>query len=535
MSQNVPNFTLYQRLFDLCENGLFLLSKEFVVLQANKRAGKLLAIPPEKMIGEPLSRWVLGEAGRLSDHAEKEWFPVRLNGEKAARYWASWHSFGNDSGTVFLFQLVSSDVFTLPDRYSKELQRKMENLQDILSLSRQLLSTSDLEQVLQTILKLIADRLDSNSCAISLLSEDGKGLRLVAQRASEIAFRLGEIGEAIPFKILEISFRAVQQRQPVYIPDIRTEPNLSKHIRDFHKSVGLVSILDVPMIGPEGVLGILHVNQYTFGRRYRPDEIEFAQTLANQAAIAVLNARLYANQRAAYEQLEQTQNRLLEAERLSALGELSAAIAHEIRNPLGAISNSISVLRRDMEFPGVYNELIEIVSKETERIKKITDDFLLFARPRKPIFEEINLSELIRSEISVLLKDTERFKNISFEISPETSVFLFADRQQLLEVFENLFLNAAVAMNNGGKIWVRLNENTQGGTILVEIEDNGSGIPAHVLPHIFKPFYSTRSSGTGLGLSIVKRIVDEHRGKINVISRPGQGTRVRLFLRRNQN
>jgi len=379
-----------------------------------------------------------------------------------------------------------------------------------------------------------------NGCAISLVTDDEKSLKLVAQKIENPLFSFGEIDSFYPIKDFIFAQKAVRDRRLVYIENISDYSNLAESIREFYKRIALVSTLDVPMIHSERVLGILHVNQYKTARKFQSDEIEFIQTLANQAAIAILNAELLYKERKAYTELQKTQEQLIQAEKLSTIGKLSAAIAHEIRNPLGAILNSIGVLRRDVPFEGVHKELIQIVLEETDRIKQIIDEFLIFARPRKPSLQCVDLKKEIRNETSIIKKNGDLFKNIHFEISCPDGIFVTVDPHQIREVFENIFMNAAQAMNNGGKISLSVLPNNSTQELQIIISDTGNGIPQKIIDHVFEPFFSTKNNGTGLGLPIVKRIIEEHSGTIRIESTPGKGTQVIITLpwkegRKNQN
>ncbi len=414
------------------------------------------------------------------------------------------------------------------------LQQKMGNLGNILEISSKFLISTDLKKILNELLEIICDRLHVNGCAISLVTEDEKNLKLVAEKIEKPRFSLGEIGSFHSVDEFVFTKKAIEDQRLVYIENISNYPNLPQSIRELGKSIGLVSTLDVPMIHSERVFGVLHVNQYETARRLESDEIEFIQTLANQAAIAIVNAELLYKERMAYEALQKTQERLIQAEKLSTIGKLSAAIAHEIRNPLGAILNSIGVLNRDVPFEGVHRELIEIVLEETDRIKQIIDEFLIFARPRKPSLQRVNLKKEIRNETTIIKKNFDLFKNIHFEISCSDEIFVDVDPHQIREVFENVFMNAAQAMDHGGKISISVLPDDKMQELRIIISDSGKGIQQKIIDHVFEPFFSTKNNGTGLGLPIVKRIMKDHSGEIRIESAPGSGTQVILTLPRRR-
>ena len=396
-----------------------------------------------------------------------------------------------------------------------EMQQKVENLKSILEISSKFLLSSDLQKILNELLEIITDRLKINGCAICLLAEDQRHLKLVAQKIADPTYSFGKIGEYLPLKDFVFANQAVQTQHFVYIEDVSNKQSV---FADLWETIGLKSTLDIPMISSEKVLGVLHVNQYGTARKLQSDEIEFIQTLGNQAAIAIVNTELLKKERNAFKELKKAQEQLVRVEKLSAIGELSAAIAHEIRNPLGAILNSVSVLERDVSFTGIHRELIKIVIEETERIKQIIDDFLIFARPRKPLYEKVNLIKEIRSEIEVLKNNRGLFKNVKFELAGIEKIDIDLDRHQMREVLENLFLNAAQAMHYSGNISIHVQANFAGQEVVVSIWDSGKGMNQEVLEHLFEPFYSTKSDGTGLGLSIVKRIIEEHGGSIRIES-----------------
>ncbi len=410
------------------------------------------------------------------------------------------------------------------------LQQKMQNLRNILEISSKFLISTDLKKILNELLDIIYDRMHVNGCAISLVTEDEKRLRLVAQKVKKPLYSFGEIGSFHSIDEFVFAKEAVQKRQLIYVENILDDPNLAESMGELRKSIGLVSTLDVPMIHSERVLGILHVNQYETARKFQSDEIEFIQTLANQAAIAIVNAELLYKERMAYEQLQKTQEQLIQAEKLSTIGKLSAAIAHEIRNPLGAILNSIGVLNRDVPFEGVHRELIQIVLEETDRIKQIIDEFLIFARPRKPSLQRVDVKKEIQNEAIIIKKNRDLFKNVRFQISCPEGVFIAVDPHQIREVLENVFMNAAQAMENGGKISIAVLPNEEMQELQIIISDSGNGIPQKIIDHVFEPFFSTKNNGTGLGLPIVKRIMEDHSGAIRIESSPGQGTQVILTL-----
>lgn len=219
--------------------------------------------------------------------------------------------------------------------------------------------------------------------------------------------------------------------------------------------------------------------------------------------------------------LFQAEEQLRRAERLSALGELSASMAHEIRNPLGSIKGAAEILKDDYPPEAAKYEFIEILLKETERLNAIVQEVLGFARPRKPEPRPGDVNEVLES-VLVLTAHAARKAGVTVEKRLDRSMGLRSiDADLLKQAFLNLVLNAVQAMPEGGVLSVA--SVLQQGEIVVSVTDTGQGIAAEDRKRLFSPFFTTREGGTGLGLAITHRIVESHRGRIEVDSEPGKG------------
>jgi signal transduction histidine kinase len=243
---------------------------------------------------------------------------------------------------------------------------------------------------------------------------------------------------------------------------------------------------------------------------------------------------LFQETRRAYEELKNTQEKLIRSERLAAVGELAAQIAHEIRNPLGAITNSVGVLRRDLELTGDDRRLLDVVHEETERLESIVADFLKFARPRPIHRTPQNLAEalddllLLLAQKKPLATRGEKKAEIRIEKKYDPSLPLVSlDAAQTREALWNLLVNAVEAMPGGGCLAVTVSQAADGSAEVV-VSDTGKGIRPEDHQKIFEPFHTTKADGTGLGLAIVQRIVEAHGGEVSVSSEEGQGSSFRL-------
>jgi two-component system sensor histidine kinase PilS (NtrC family) len=220
-----------------------------------------------------------------------------------------------------------------------------------------------------------------------------------------------------------------------------------------------------------------------------------------------------------------------QADRLAVLGQLSAAIAHEIRNPLATISGSVELLRDTPQLSGEERKLLELVTHESERLNRIITDFLLYARIRPAERTDVELSRVI-DEILMLIRNHHDYHD-DIEIVNQIGdrdLRVWADGDQVKQIFLNIAINALQAMSRGGQLTVGIQEETAGKKgqeekmVHVFCRDTGTGIPPEDLENIFEPFYSSKKDGTGLGLSIVQRIVENNGGTLMVESRLGKGT-----------
>jgi two-component system sensor histidine kinase HydH len=235
--------------------------------------------------------------------------------------------------------------------------------------------------------------------------------------------------------------------------------------------------------------------------------------------------------------LEQIQEEAQRSERLAALGQLSAGLAHEIRNPLGVIKGSAEMLNKKLQATDtVTSELAGYISSEVNRLNTIVSRFLDFARPHELELHSQEIPALVDRALKAV---HDRWPEAKVEVERQYSENLPSvplDRDLCEQVFTNLFLNAYEAMEtDGGKLKVAIAATESDGRrgVEVRVEDTGPGIPPELREQIFNPFFTTKKSGVGLGLSIVSKIVDDHRGWIRVATPPGgagNGACFRVFL-----
>jgi signal transduction histidine kinase len=262
---------------------------------------------------------------------------------------------------------------------------------------------------------------------------------------------------------------------------------------------------------------------------------EACRRVLDQVRVQREREQALAELRAKTEELKATTQQLWQAARLAGVGELAASIAHELNNPLGTVHLRLeSVLAKTVE-DDPRRRPLEIVMQEVERMARLVANLLQFSRPGREEVSTVDVCE----EVAKTIELTEHhFRKRQVRVRPLCAhgevPAIFADRQQLRQVFLNLFTNAADAMPNGGTLTLRVRngELAGGAAVVIEVADTGVGIPAEDLARVFEPFFTTKEEGkgTGLGLAICKRIVQQHNGTLEVESKVGEGTTIRLTL-----
>jgi two-component system sensor histidine kinase AtoS len=225
-------------------------------------------------------------------------------------------------------------------------------------------------------------------------------------------------------------------------------------------------------------------------------------------------------------ELDAAQQRLVRQERLAAIGQLSSAVGHELRNPLGVLSNVFYLLRTRLgqEDPWLDRQL-RTGEREVGAATLIVSDLLEFARPREPIFGEVDMAAILDEVLTVSAPPpTIQIARRSAEGVPAVR----ADRDQLRQVLLNLVTNAYDAMPEGGLVVLEVATDPDG--VRITVADTGSGIDDEALDRLFEPFFTTKAKGIGLGLSVAHRIVEAHGGSLSVKAQPGTGASFSLTL-----
>jgi len=307
--------------------------------------------------------------------------------------------------------------------------------------------------------------------------------------------------------------------------------NVTEESAFFSESHYVVELLDssrfaaVPLVVRDKVIGVIYVDNRYNNVPIRDDDMNFLQMFANQAALAIDNAMLYSNLERRNLELRSAQGQLVEMEKMTALGKMSATIAHEIRNPLICVGGFAKRLLKDETLSEKSRKYVNIIEEEAARLEKILQDILQFSREERMQFEECQINTVIKHTLDVLMPEiADRKVEVNTFFYTELNE-IRADTPQLKQVFMNLLTNALhqVPSERGLINIMTSNAISFAGGVSIEISDNGGGIPPEVIDNIFNPFFTTKGTGTGLGLAITRKIIDSHHGTIHVRNRPGVG------------
>jgi signal transduction histidine kinase len=395
----------------------------------------------------------------------------------------------------------------------------------LLDIARAMSSTLELTPCLKILARRTAQAIGAQRCTINLW-HDGQLTPVMSQFAD---------GHVDPTLWTKFKAQGPQRIEtlPTYAEAIRSKrPIAVDNVSDPRwLAFGIHALLMVPLLRNDEVIGTLSVDQST-PYAWTQAQIEFAMTIANQAALVADNARLYEQVRAQLHELRETQTQLLQAGKLAAIGQLVAGVAHELNNPLAVVMGQTELLKLQSADPIVLRRTEKIL-ESSKRAARIIRELATFARPRPATIGVVDLQQVVERALA-LRRQALHVGGIGLTYHPAPAVpALRADEAQLQQVILSLLLNAEYAAAEGARpphITVRLSADGDG--VRVAISDSGRAITADVLPRIFEPFFTTKpvGQGTGLGLSLCYRIVEAHGGRIWADSPPSEGATVTIVL-----
>ncbi len=465
--------------------------------------------------------------------------------------------------------IENSAMFREAQQLAQENQVRARRFATLYNVAQALMSTVKTEKILQIMLHALTSPsgLNFSRAILFLLADDGRLLSarmgmgprdpVEGRRAARSRLLLPKEGGANP-GARQIGKRLWSDMKDLSLPVNDPVCLVAKAVREKRavradsgcgsarekpSSVGLCgnhppSFAAVPLVFQDEARGVIYVDNMFREREITEEDIQILTMFASEACLAMENASLYESLEDALEKVRKTQDRLLQSEKLAALGEMAARIAHEIKNPLTVIGGFAARLTRQEKGGGrdhpATARYAEIILKEVKRLERTIQQTLYFSRDVVPALRPVDINAEIRDVLAMFrdeLEETGITKAVDLsEKIPNISV----DTDQIRQAFWNLVSNAVQAMGNGGTLTVvtRPASEEEGDGVVFLVGDTGGGIPHDVVHNIFNPFFTTKPKGTGLGLPIVHAIVQNHRGTIQLDNREGEGVTFSVFLPR---
>jgi two-component system sensor histidine kinase HydH len=442
----------------------------------------------------------------------------------------------NEIGLLFLNALIASTAIIIvfePLRALLErvvnrwmFQEKYELFRRIESLRTDLMNVIDVRDLVPRVLSALEDSRRVTHASLYIVDPDGSAYDLVGHvgprpegRIDAVAHRgflerlrrAGVISiEGLERELLALRNKQGEEREAVLLV-----------LRALELVQGSVVLA---ILGEEQLLGMLVLRDERLREAYSSEEIELFRSVAASIGVTLQNSQIY--------------ERMKERDRLAALGQMAAGLAHEIRNPLGSIKGAAQYLQpvEGQKPDASTREFLDIIVEEVDRLNKIVSQFLDYARPYRGDQSPLDVNDVVKKTLNLIEKErggsrVEIVTNLQDSLPP-----VRADAQQLRQVFLNLTINAFDAMAQGGRLQVStsLRRSTRRGVaaafLEVRFRDSGVGIPPADLGNLFIPFFTTKEKGTGLGLPISQRIIENHGGTIEVRSQPGSGATFTVLL-----
>ncbi|MBI5190366.1 MAG: GAF domain-containing protein [Nitrospirae bacterium] len=456
-------------------------------------------------------------------------------------------------------------IFERAEDLAQENEKKAAELSFLYDVAYAMRSTLKLDRLLHTILTAmtIGGGMSFNRAILFLVNERTKTMQGMlgvgpssAWEAGEIWSRLGD--RPVNFrewtltdtelaaqnesafnrmaKSLRVSYEeetgvfaaAIRERRAILIEDAEKDPLAGPDILEL---MGVRSFAAVPLVAKDKVTSLVVVDNKFTGRPITMEGLRFLMMFANQAGLAIEAAMAYSNLERTNRDLKEAQARLIQSEKMAALGEMAASIAHEIKNPLTVIGGFATRLARKAA-EGDEARYARIIKDEALRLDKILQEVLDFSRDMKPNLQKSSLRELCEETLDMYAEQLrEKGIRVGVELSSEMGDVML-DPQQMKQAVINILANSMQAMEatGGREIRIRAYRDADADRMVLEVEDTGGGIPADMMENIFNPFFTTKEKGTGLGLAITSKIIKNHGGEIEVVNREGVGATFRIKL-----
>ncbi|MCX7945010.1 MAG: ATP-binding protein [Deltaproteobacteria bacterium] len=406
----------------------------------------------------------------------------------------------------------------------------------IKKIRKEISSIIDAEKLLKRVVDEVFASQRVNNCAFFVLSEERTYYQVYYSLGQQVPERIDNILDHSLIEMLneqkQIIVREIIEKRHTHDSTVLEEGGPQSKLRDVLNSLIRLNISIIcPIFIDNEMHYLLTINDADVPEPINAEELGELIELCEQVAVSLQNLKIF--------------ERIKERDRLAAIGEMAAGLAHEIRNPLSAIKGAAQYLNPS-NLPPEEAEFLKIIIEETDRLNKVLTQFLDYSRPYHAELSTLNLDSILKQIIKLF--SSEKYSIEYANLAQDAIVKI--DAEQFKQVIINILKNAQEAMPDGGKIEIKVfNESHLGKRILstvllrererltkvfIEIKDRGVGIDEKDLKKVFIPFFTTKKSGTGLGLAISKKIIESHNGKLEIFSRLGEGTTVRIVLPSSQ-
>ena len=504
---------------------------------------------------------------------------IPLGGEEAPHFTEDDLSILSTIGNIIANSLENALTFQKIEGLARKNEWMVRNLSTLYQIDSAMMTSASLKDLPQIILEAITlkEGLGFNRAILFLADEDKKILTpmawsiqresgrdpslpkqerltgnklsgfLVSQAAQTRSARqeADQVVHTIKIPLTKdsgILARTFLEGKTFLIDHISEDPRINKELA---KRLNLDSFASIPIFAKDKVVGVIEVDNFMDKHPITEEDLYLLSMLSHQAGLALENARLYAFIEKTNEELKVARERLIDTEKMVAIGEMAAGLAHEIRNPLVSIGGFVRRLYK--KFPGdeQVQSYFQVIINEVERLEKTLNEITDFSQDPRGKYKDWDLNRIVEDALGLIQRDLDE-GDIKVEKQWGNVPKIFGDNRQLVHVFYNLFLNSCQAMPRGGLLTVRtfLEKGPDRDWVTCQIKDTGGGIQPDVLHNIFNPFFTTKDHGSGLGLPIVHKIVTRHNGEVDIDNRPGEGVsflikfptakEARQYLRKNK-
>ena len=476
--------------------------------------------------GEPIEYQYLQDGDSISMGAQEFTFRFEEGEEEEKQRAVLSAEVDSDSGGVERFEKsMREDTLNLLKTQSLDRNDAYNRLLILYKVSRVIASVRNIDDLMNRIVDLALEVINADRGLIMLYDEKEEALVSKVSRTrhkESLESGLRNISQSIARYTFE-------KAKPILTQDALIDPRFqsSGSIQLFN----IRSALCCPLTCKNNVLGVIYVDNRIQSHSFAETDLKLLEAFSDQVAIAIDNAKLYEDLKESLLQLKKQQEALIQNEKLAAMGQLSAGVAHEIRNPLTAISGYLQLYFAKNDERAPFFKKMKVIEQALQQINKIVEGLLGFSRQSEAKYEETTCESIIEDTLIIAEHSLSRYSSVKTERKYGKNVpSVKVDKRQIQQVFLNFMMNAAQAMPEGGTLTIMTRgvadkQDPRRRFVETIFRDTGIGIAKEKFDQLFQPFYTSgKEGGTGLGLSISKSIIEKHQGCIYFDSEVGKGT-----------